>query len=54
MDIDEGITALRRAPAQVGAEAARCAGPSPARVAADRLTATARHTADRPAGIALL
>ncbi|GAB1325897.1 hypothetical protein [Streptomyces sennicomposti] len=53
MDIDEAITALRRTPAQVGAEAARCAGPSPARVA-DRLTATARHTADRPAGTALL
>ncbi|MGW4317733.1 SpoIIE family protein phosphatase [Streptomyces sp. NPDC004684] len=53
VDIDEGVTALRRALARVGAEAARAAGPSLTSVA-DRLTATARHTADRPDDIALL
>ncbi|WP_367318973.1 SpoIIE family protein phosphatase [Streptomyces sp. HUAS ZL42] len=52
-DIDDGITALRVALSKVGARDDRAAGRSLAGVA-DRLTATARHTADRPDDIALL
>ncbi|MGP4043177.1 SpoIIE family protein phosphatase [Streptomyces sp. 2A115] len=52
-DIDEGITALRVALARAGSPAARPGGRSLAGVA-DRLTATARHVADRPDDIALL
>ncbi|GGW71309.1 diguanylate cyclase [Streptomyces lucensis JCM 4490] len=52
-DIDDGITALRQALAKAGAAAGRRGGRSLARVA-DRLTATARHTADRPDDVALL
>ncbi|NUP23472.1 MAG: SpoIIE family protein phosphatase [Streptomyces sp.] len=52
VDIDDGISALRVALARAGAQ------PSPAGGAlagvADKLTATARHTADRPDDIALL
>ncbi|KOV56152.1 SpoIIE family protein phosphatase [Streptomyces sp. MMG1121] len=50
-DIDDGITALRLALA--GAVAGRRGGRSLAEVA-DRLTATARHAADRPDDVALL
>ena len=53
IDIDDGITALRVALAKAGAPAARPGGRSLAGVA-DRLTATARHAADRPDDIALL
>lgn len=53
VDIDEGISALRVALARAGAPAARGGGRSLAGVA-DRLTAKARHTADRPDDIALL
>ncbi|MEV0638293.1 SpoIIE family protein phosphatase [Streptomyces sp. NPDC050619] len=52
-DIDDGITALRVALSRAGAPAARPGGRSLAGVA-DRLTATARHTVDRPDDIALL
>jgi serine phosphatase RsbU (regulator of sigma subunit) len=50
VDIDDGITALRVALARVGAPAAR----RPLAGIADRLTATARHSTDRPDDIALL
>ena len=53
VDIDEGITALRVALARAGSPTARPGGRSLAAVA-DRLTATARHVADRPDDIALL
>lgn len=53
VDIDDGIAALRVALAKSGAPAARPGGRSLAGVA-DRLTATARHAADRPDDIALL
>jgi serine phosphatase RsbU (regulator of sigma subunit) len=53
IDIDEGITALRVALARAGSPAARAGGRSLAGVA-DRLTAPARHVADRPDDIALL
>ncbi|MFF5482881.1 SpoIIE family protein phosphatase [Streptomyces sp. NPDC012935] len=53
MDIDDGISALRVALAKAGAPGARPGGRSLAGVA-DRLTATARHMADRPDDIALL
>ncbi|KAA0943111.1 SpoIIE family protein phosphatase [Streptomyces apricus] len=53
VDIDEGITALRVALARAGAPAARPGGRSLSGVA-DRLTAKARHVADRPDDIALL
>ncbi|WP_151476134.1 SpoIIE family protein phosphatase [Streptomyces albicerus] len=53
VDIDEGITALRVALARAGSPAARPGRRSLAGVA-DRLTATARHVADRPDDIALL
>jgi serine phosphatase RsbU (regulator of sigma subunit)/PAS domain-containing protein len=53
VDIDDGISALRVALAKAGAPGARPGGRSLAGVA-DRLTATARHTADRPDDIALL
>ncbi|WP_128436391.1 SpoIIE family protein phosphatase [Streptomyces cyaneus] len=52
-DIDDGISALRVALAKAGAPAGRRGGRSLAGVA-DRLTVTARHTADRPDDIALL
>ncbi|MFC8513782.1 SpoIIE family protein phosphatase [Streptomyces sp. NPDC057257] len=52
-DIDDGITALRVALAKAGAPATR-PGRRPLAGIADRLTATARHTADRPDDIALL
>ncbi|MGW0331448.1 SpoIIE family protein phosphatase [Streptomyces sp. NPDC003011] len=52
-DIDDGISALRVALAKAGAPAARPGGRSLAALA-DRLTATARHAADRPDDIALL
>jgi serine phosphatase RsbU (regulator of sigma subunit) len=52
-DIDDGISALRVALARTGAPAARGGGRSLAGVA-DKLTATARHTMDRPDDIALL
>jgi serine phosphatase RsbU (regulator of sigma subunit) len=52
-DIDDGITALRLALAKAGGPAARPGGHTLAGVA-DRLTATARHAADRPDDIALL
>ncbi|NEB03681.1 SpoIIE family protein phosphatase [Streptomyces sp. SID13726] len=52
-DIDEGITALRVALAKAGAPAARPGGRFLAAVA-DRLTAIARHSLDRPDDIALL
>ncbi|MES9524512.1 SpoIIE family protein phosphatase [Streptomyces capoamus] len=52
-DIDEGITALRRALARAGGAAGRRGGRSLAGVA-DRLTATARHATDRPDDVALL
>ncbi|WP_225823726.1 SpoIIE family protein phosphatase [Streptomyces naphthomycinicus] len=52
-DIDEGITALRLALAKAGATVGRRGGRSLAGVA-DRLTATARHAADRPDDVALL
>jgi serine phosphatase RsbU (regulator of sigma subunit)/PAS domain-containing protein len=53
IDIDDGISALRVALAKTGAPAA---GPGGRLLAgmADRLTATARHAADRPDDIALL
>ncbi|MBY8344509.1 SpoIIE family protein phosphatase [Streptomyces spinosirectus] len=53
IDIDDGITALRVALSKVGAPATR---PSRRTLAgmADRLTALARHTANRPDDIALL
>ncbi|WP_280875564.1 SpoIIE family protein phosphatase [Streptomyces pseudovenezuelae] len=53
VDIDDGITALRVALAKAGTSAARPGGRSLAGVA-ERLTAAARHTADRPDDIALL
>jgi serine phosphatase RsbU (regulator of sigma subunit) len=53
IDIDEGITALRVALAKAGAPATR-AGRRPLAGVADRLTATARHSVDRPDDIALL
>ncbi|MEU6253820.1 SpoIIE family protein phosphatase [Streptomyces sp. NPDC047043] len=53
VDIDEGITALRVALAKAGAPATR-QGRRPLAGVADRLTATARHSADRPDDIALL
>ncbi|KUO14679.1 SpoIIE family protein phosphatase [Streptomyces dysideae] len=53
VDIDDGIGALRVALAKAGAPAARQGGRSLAGMA-DRLTATARRTADRPDDIALL
>ncbi|MGI5380355.1 SpoIIE family protein phosphatase [Streptomyces sp. CA-251387] len=52
-DIDDGISALRVALARAGAPAARAGARSLAGVA-DRLTARARHTPDRPDDIALL
>ncbi|MFI9252122.1 SpoIIE family protein phosphatase [Streptomyces sp. NPDC053069] len=52
-DIDDGITALRLALNRAGAAAGRRGGRSLAGVA-DRLTATARHAADRPDDVALL
>ncbi|MEU1407613.1 SpoIIE family protein phosphatase [Streptomyces sp. NPDC005728] len=52
-DIDEGIDALRLALAKAGGAAGRRGGRSLAGVA-DRLTATARHTTDRPDDMALL
>nr|WP_303708855.1 SpoIIE family protein phosphatase [Kutzneria buriramensis]WKX06405.1 SpoIIE family protein phosphatase [Kutzneria buriramensis] len=52
-DIDDGISALRVALAKAGAPAAHPGGRSLAGVA-DKLTATARHSADRPDDIALL
>ncbi|MEU9187525.1 SpoIIE family protein phosphatase [Streptomyces sp. NPDC048484] len=61
VDIDEGITALRVALARAGAPAGRPGGhpgnrPGGRSLAgvADRLTAKARHVADRPDDIALL
>lgn len=48
-DIDDGISALRVALAKAGAPSGRALAGM-----ADRLTATARHTADRPDDIALL
>lgn len=53
VDIDEGIQALRVALARAGAPAAR-PGRRPLAGVADRLTAAARHTTDRPDDIALL
>ncbi|MFE9020745.1 SpoIIE family protein phosphatase [Streptomyces sp. NPDC007808] len=53
VDIDVGISALRVALARAGAPAAGAGGRSLAGVA-DRLTAKARHTVDRPDDIALL
>ncbi|MEU8846606.1 SpoIIE family protein phosphatase [Streptomyces sp. NPDC048564] len=53
VDIDDGISGLRVALAKAGAPGARPGGRSLAGVA-DRLTATARHMADRPDDIALL
>ncbi|MFK4144637.1 SpoIIE family protein phosphatase [Streptomyces sp. NPDC004065] len=53
LDIDEGVGALRTALARMGSSAAHPGGQSLTNVA-DRLTATARHTADRPDDIALL
>ena len=53
VDIDEGITALRVALSKAGAPAVRPGRRSLSGVA-DRLTATARHSADRPDDIALL
>jgi serine phosphatase RsbU (regulator of sigma subunit)/PAS domain-containing protein len=53
VDIDEGITALRVALAKAGAPATR-PGRRPLAGIADRLTATARHSSDRPDDIALL
>ncbi|MFI9613505.1 SpoIIE family protein phosphatase [Streptomyces sp. NPDC052023] len=52
-DIDEGISALRVALAKGGASASRRGGRSLVTLA-DRLTAAARHSADRPDDIALL
>jgi serine phosphatase RsbU (regulator of sigma subunit)/PAS domain-containing protein len=52
-DIDDGIGALRVALAKAGAPAAR-PGTRALATLADRLTATARHTVDRPDDIALL
>ncbi|GGX69992.1 SpoIIE family protein phosphatase [Streptomyces fructofermentans] len=52
-DIDDGITALRVALAAAGAPATHPGGRSLAGIA-DRLTARARHDADRPDDIALL
>ncbi|MFE4966655.1 SpoIIE family protein phosphatase [Streptomyces sp. NPDC056660] len=52
-DIDDGITALRLALARAGSAPGRRGGRSLAGVA-DRLTATARHAADRPDDVALL
>ncbi|GAA3290711.1 hypothetical protein GCM10020295_05790 [Streptomyces cinereospinus] len=52
-DIDVGIGALRVALAKAGASVGRPGGRSLVAVA-DRLTAVARHTADRPDDIALL
>jgi serine phosphatase RsbU (regulator of sigma subunit)/PAS domain-containing protein len=53
VDIDDGIAALRVALAKAGGPAARPGGGGLGGVA-DRLTATARHAADRPDDIALL
>ncbi|KUN09674.1 diguanylate cyclase [Streptomyces yokosukanensis] len=52
-DIDDGITALRRALAGAGAFAGPPGGRSLAEVA-DRLTGGARHATDRPDDVALL
>ncbi|MBD0839522.1 SpoIIE family protein phosphatase [Streptomyces sp. TRM68416] len=52
-DIDDGIGALRVALARAGVPLGRPGGRALTGVA-DRLTATARHTADRPDDIALL
>ncbi|MEV6112818.1 SpoIIE family protein phosphatase [Streptomyces sp. NPDC052109] len=52
-DIDDGITALRLALARAGAAAVGRGGRSLGGVA-DRLTAAARHAADRPDDVALL
>ncbi|WAZ26011.1 SpoIIE family protein phosphatase [Streptomyces cinnabarinus] len=52
-DIDDGIGGLRVALARSGAPLGCPGGQSLAKIA-DRLTATARHTADRPDDIALL
>jgi serine phosphatase RsbU (regulator of sigma subunit)/PAS domain-containing protein len=52
-DIDDGISALRVALAKAGAPTSRPGGRALAAMA-DRLTATARHTVDRPDDIALL
>ncbi|MEU6280947.1 SpoIIE family protein phosphatase [Streptomyces sp. NPDC047028] len=52
-DIDDGIEALRLALARAGAAPGRRGGRSLAGMA-DRLTATARHAADRPDDVALL
>ncbi|MFB7505804.1 SpoIIE family protein phosphatase [Streptomyces broussonetiae] len=52
-DIDDGIAALRLALSRAGSAAGRRGGRSLAGVA-DRLTATARHAADRPDDVALL
>ncbi|MFJ4468118.1 SpoIIE family protein phosphatase [Streptomyces sp. NPDC089424] len=52
-DIDVGISALRVALAKAGASASRPGGRSLVSLA-DRLTATARHSANRPDDIALL
>ena len=53
VDIDDGIAALRVALAKAGGPAVRPGGGGLGGVA-DRLTATARHAADRPDDIALL
>ncbi|EGX55085.1 hypothetical protein SZN_34677 [Streptomyces zinciresistens K42] len=53
VDIDEGIGALRVALARAGASAARPGGRALSAMA-DRLTAAARHSGDRPDDIALL
>ncbi|MGY6023375.1 SpoIIE family protein phosphatase [Streptomyces spinosirectus] len=53
VDIDDGITALRVALSKVGAPANRPSRRTLAGIA-DRLTALARHTRDRPDDIALL
>ncbi|MEU6478684.1 SpoIIE family protein phosphatase [Streptomyces sp. NPDC047017] len=53
IDIDDGVGALCVALARVGASAARPGG-RPLTSVADRLTATARHSADRPDDITLL
>ncbi|MGV4980712.1 SpoIIE family protein phosphatase [Streptomyces sp. NRAIS4] len=52
-DIDDGIDALRMALARAGAGSGRRSGRSLAGVA-DRLTASARHSTDRPDDVALL
>nr|WBO82131.1 SpoIIE family protein phosphatase [Streptomyces sp. SBE_14.2] len=52
-DIDDGIGRMRVALARAGTPLGRPGGQSLAKIA-DRLTATARHTVDRPDDIALL